>query len=80
VEVQVKVSYLGKEYIFPGMGSIQRDDDVDTEFGGVVYVYNELYVAVYVPVYKPTGPAYTAKGRLISTGNEKSLLFPSSTL
>jgi hypothetical protein len=62
VDVQVKVIYNGQEYIFPGLGSIQRDDDVRTEYGGVAYTYNKTSVMLFVPKGKSTG-------RVIYTGN-----------
>ncbi|XP_056015193.1 uncharacterized protein LOC125658650 [Ostrea edulis] len=55
VDVQVKVIYNEQEYIFPGLGSIQRDNDVWTEYGGVAYTYNETSVMLFVPKGKTTG-------------------------
>lgn len=49
VDVQVKVHENGSEYIFPASGSAQRDDDSDNVYGGVVYIYNEFHVKIYVP-------------------------------
>ncbi|XP_078319237.1 sushi, von Willebrand factor type A, EGF and pentraxin domain-containing protein 1-like [Crassostrea virginica] len=50
VDVQVQVMHEGKGYIFPGMGSAQRDDDLAADYGGVGYLYNDVEVKVYVPV------------------------------
>ncbi|XP_062616084.1 uncharacterized protein LOC134277792 [Saccostrea cucullata] len=61
VDVQVKVTENGKEYIFPGLGSIQRDNDINTPYGGVAYTYNETSVLLIVPKGKNIG-------RVIYTG------------
>ncbi|XP_062610575.1 uncharacterized protein LOC134272344 [Saccostrea cucullata] len=61
VDVQVKVIHCGQEYIFPGLGSIQRDNDISTPYGGVAYTYNETSVLLIVPRGKTTG-------RIIYTG------------
>lgn len=65
VDVQVKVTYNGIEYMFPGMGSAPRDDDLATDYGGVGYLYNELEVKVYVPVATNSG---NGPGWAITTG------------
>lgn len=64
VEVQVKVQEGGSEYIFPASGSAQRDDDSDNVYGGVVYIYNENHVKIFVPVQENT----SNKGLAIYTG------------
>jgi hypothetical protein len=61
VDVQVKVLYDSQEYIFPGLSSAQRDNDVASEYGDVAYMYNESSVLLYVPKGKSTG-------RVIHTG------------
>ncbi|XP_062616087.1 uncharacterized protein LOC134277796 [Saccostrea cucullata] len=55
VDVQVKVNYDGTEYIFPGLGSAQRDDDIATDFGGVGYIYNDIDVKLFIPVAQSNG-------------------------
>ncbi|XP_065928540.1 uncharacterized protein [Magallana gigas] len=65
VDVQVKVTYNGIEYMFPGMGSAPRDDDLAADYGGVGYLYNELEVKVYVPVATNSG---NGPGWAITTG------------
>lgn len=64
VEVQVKVQESGSEYIFPAFGSAQRDDDSDNDYGGVVFIYNENHVKIFVPVQENTSD----KGLAIYTG------------
>lgn len=64
VEVQVNVQEGGSEYIFPASGSAQRDDDSDNVYGGVVYIYNENHVKIFVPVQENT----SNKGLAIYTG------------
>ena len=65
VDVQVQVMHEGKGYIFPGMGSAQRDDDLAADYGGVGYLYNDLEVKVYVPVSTNTAGGL---GWVITTG------------
>lgn len=64
VEVQVKVRENGNDVIFPASGSAQRDDDSDNVYGGVVYVYNERHVKIFVPVRDEN----TDKGGIIYSG------------
>lgn len=64
VEVQVKVRENGNDVIFPASGSAQRDDDSDNVYGGVVYVYNERHVKIFVPVRDEN----TNKGGIIYSG------------
>jgi hypothetical protein len=68
VEVQVKVQTQNHgEHIFTGIGSAQRDDDIDIPYGGIVYVYNTKHVILFVP--KDTkGDPHTDKGTLAFTG------------
>ncbi|XP_061195151.1 sushi, von Willebrand factor type A, EGF and pentraxin domain-containing protein 1-like [Saccostrea echinata] len=66
VDVQVKVIHGGMEYIFPGLGSAQRDDDIATDYGGVGYIYNELDVKIYVPVAQNNG---NGQGWVITTAS-----------
>ncbi|XP_061188815.1 uncharacterized protein LOC133196989, partial [Saccostrea echinata] len=35
--------------IFPGFGSAQADDDFIDFYGGVVFIYNEIHIQIYVP-------------------------------
>lgn len=65
VDVQVKVTYNGIDYMFPGMGSAPRDDDLAADYGGVGYLYNEFDVKVYVPVATNSG---NGPGWAITTG------------
>ncbi|XP_062609278.1 uncharacterized protein LOC134271029, partial [Saccostrea cucullata] len=64
VEVQVKIQENGYDVTFPAFGSAQRDDDVDNIYGGVVYIYNENHVKIFVPVRNN----HSNKGVLIFTG------------
>jgi hypothetical protein len=65
VDVQIKVIADGIDYIFTGTGSAQRDNDYAEEYGGVVYIYNELHVHLYFPFgkdgYATGGVAFTGK-------------------
>ncbi|XP_062613868.1 uncharacterized protein LOC134275615 [Saccostrea cucullata] len=65
VEVQVKIQENGYDVIFPAFGSAQRDDDSDNIYGGVVYIYNENHVKIFVPVRNNE----SNKGVLIFTGD-----------
>ncbi|XP_033755697.1 uncharacterized protein LOC117338453 [Pecten maximus] len=68
VEVQVRPSpgRPNTEYVFPGLGSAQSDDDLPQTYGGVVYKYNDQYVMLAVPAknnHSPTGVTiYTVSG------------------
>ena len=64
VDVQVKVRENGKDIVFPASGSAQRDDDAYSVYGGVVYLYNEHHVKIFVPVRDEN----TDKGVLIYSG------------
>ncbi|XP_062616090.1 uncharacterized protein LOC134277800, partial [Saccostrea cucullata] len=66
VDVQVKIIQSGKEYIFPGLGSVPKDDDISNEYGGVVYAYNSSHVLLFIPVIKSSGGGGT--GRVLTTG------------
>jgi hypothetical protein len=74
VEVQVKVQTQNHgEQIFQGIGSAQRDDDKDVPYGGIVYVYNDTHVVLFVP--KETGSLLrTDRGSLAYTGKTYALL------
>lgn len=67
VDVQVKVQESGKEYIFPASGSSQRDDDSYNVYGGVVYIYNEFHVKIFVPLRDEN----TNQGVVIYTGTKQ---------
>lgn len=64
VDVQVKINEGGKDYIFSGLGSSQRDDDFPDRFGGVIYKYNDQHTQLSFPYernhfYGSSGLAYT---------------------
>ncbi|XP_062616091.1 uncharacterized protein LOC134277801 [Saccostrea cucullata] len=65
VDVQVKVVHGGQSYIFPGIGSTQRDDDIASEYGGVASLYDSQHVKLFVPVAKKFTNGF---GRIITTG------------
>uniref|UniRef100_K1PQX6 Sushi domain-containing protein n=1 Tax=Magallana gigas TaxID=29159 RepID=K1PQX6_MAGGI len=65
VDVQVKVVEAGQEYIFPGIGSGQSDDDILAEYGGVAYLYNDVHVKVFIPIEKSDSAGI---GRIVTTG------------
>lgn len=68
VDVQIKVLDNGKEYIFSGIGSSQRDDDLPQNFGAVIYRYNNTHVQLGFPFEnnnhhdRQVGLAYTGNG------------------
>ena len=49
VDVQIKVHVNDQDNIFTGVGSAQRDDDLDYEYGGIVYKYNTDHVLLSTP-------------------------------
>lgn len=50
VDVQVKPEDgFNDGFIFPGIGSAQRDDDLNTPYGGIVYMYNENTTVLMAP-------------------------------
>lgn len=71
VDVQVKVVEAGQEYIFPGIGSGQSDDDILAEYGGVAYLYNDIHVKVFIPIEKSDSAGI---GRIVTTGKYEALL------
>ena len=70
VDVQVKVSTGRQDYIFSGLGSSQRDDDIFTNYGGVIYKYNKQHILVTFPFINNGA----ATGGLAYTGNFYSIL------
>ncbi|XP_060075295.1 uncharacterized protein LOC132554984 [Ylistrum balloti] len=64
VDVQVKPINTS-DYVFPGLGSAQRDDDEPGTYGGVVYKYNDISVVLYVPNRNDD----SSSGTIIYTGN-----------
>lgn len=55
----------GNEYIFPGIGSSQSDDDIFAEYGGVAYLYNDVHVKVVIPIEDDDSAGI---GRIVTTG------------
>jgi hypothetical protein len=55
VDIQIKINENGSEYIFSGIGSSQKDDDMRGSYGGVVYKYNKDIVKLSFP-YRNNGP------------------------
>ena len=72
VDIQVKINESGEDYIFSGIGSSQRDDDLYNSYGGVVYKYNDHVVQLSFP-YRNNGP-YVSRG-LAYTGKYKTATF-----
>jgi len=66
VDVQIKVTTNDKEYIFTGVGSAHRDDDIDRYYGGTVYVYNEHEIIVTFPIKANN----VDKGGIVYTGRQ----------
>lgn len=65
VDVQIKVTTNDQEYIFTGIGSAHRDDNIDKYYGGTVYIYNEHEIIVTFPIQTNEvdkgGIAYTGR-------------------
>lgn len=64
VDVQIKIVKNGIDFIFIGVRTVQRGDDDDVEFGGLVYIYNSENVILYQPglgkgTIRSPGLAYT---------------------
>lgn len=57
----------GQEYIFPGIGSGQSDDDILAEYGGVAYQYNHIHVRLFIPIEKWDSHGI---GRIVTTGKQ----------
>ena len=55
VDVQIKVHVNDQDNIFTGVGSAQRDDDLDYEYGGIVYKYNTDHVLLSTPFRAKAG-------------------------
>ncbi|KAL4228991.1 hypothetical protein ACF0H5_012030 [Mactra antiquata] len=79
VDVRVKVlDGPNKGYIFKATGGVPRDDDENTKYGGVVYIYNDKSFIISSPnaynalqkvgsaVYTEQGPYYTGPNQQIS--------------
>ena len=49
VDIQIKVVKDGVDYIFTGVGTAQRDDDINIPYGGLVYIYNDVEIIIYPP-------------------------------
>lgn len=66
VDVSVKpIGGPNENFIFKGIGDSSRDDDQDTAYGGVVYIYGNTTVDLYLPK-RHNGNANEGKG--INTG------------
>ncbi|XP_076113416.1 uncharacterized protein LOC143081066 [Mytilus galloprovincialis] len=50
VDVQIKITLNGTNFIFTGFGSAHRDDDFNERYGGVVYLYNTHEVILTFPL------------------------------
>ncbi|XP_053383569.1 uncharacterized protein LOC123564799 [Mercenaria mercenaria] len=75
VDVQVSVTSGGnKGYIFPGSGCRARDDDQDEGYGGIIYIYNDVYIKVSSPI-----KANDHLGRCVYTGKSPYWEGPYST-
>ena len=61
VDIQIKINENGSEYIFSGIGSSQKDDDMLGSYGGVVYKYNKHIVKLSFP-YRENGPPKVPRG------------------
>ena len=65
VDVQIKVTTNNKEYIFTGIGSAHRNDDIDKYYSGTVYIYNKDEIIVTFPIQAKDvdkgGIAYTGR-------------------
>lgn len=65
VDVQIKITLNGTNFIFTGFGSAHRDDDFNERYGGVVYLYNTHEVILTFPLrfnnFAKGGVAFTGK-------------------
>ncbi|XP_069137968.1 uncharacterized protein [Argopecten irradians] len=75
VEVQVRPppGRPDTEYVFPGIGSAQADDDLSLTYAGVVYKYNSQQIVLTVPKKSNNNPS----GTIIYTG-ENAWIGPKS--
>lgn len=65
VELQIRPSSGNwTNFYFPGIGSSQRDDDINRTYGGIVYKYNKDEVILFIPKAKDGYPS----GTIIYTG------------
>ncbi|XP_048744184.2 uncharacterized protein LOC125657564 [Ostrea edulis] len=62
-------------WIFPGFGSAQADDDKDVPYGGVVFIYNEVNIQMYVP-HRNNGRRIKSKWTALYLGNENKWVGP----
>ena len=69
MDVQIRVTEGSQKHIFSGFGSCQRDDDDPNPYGGIIYIYNDLEVKLYTPVYIAT-PSSNSEGVFAFTGKE----------
>ncbi|CAG2192846.1 unnamed protein product [Mytilus edulis] len=76
VDVQVKINEGGKDYIFSGLGSSQRDDDLSKDYGGVIYKYNDQHIELSFP-YKEN---HADTGGLAYTGSDNLYVGPTNLL
>lgn len=71
VDVQIKIVKNNEDYVFTGTGTAQRDNDDSPDYGGIVYVYNEVHVILYTPYVGMHGGT---SGSIAYTGTCLSLL------
>nr|XP_022344590.1 uncharacterized protein LOC111137430 isoform X2 [Crassostrea virginica] len=65
VELQIRpLAGNSSNFYFPGLGSAQRDDDINRTYGGIVYKYNKFEVILYIPKANDGYPS----GVIIYTG------------
>ncbi|XP_055998495.1 uncharacterized protein LOC125647442 [Ostrea edulis] len=67
VDVQIRVTEGGKQHIFSGFGSCHRDDDDPSDFGGIVFIYNDKEVQLYTPILSDS-PSKNSRGVFAYTG------------
>lgn len=65
VELQIRpLAGNSSNFYFPGLGSAQRNDDINRTYGGIVYKYNKFEVILYIPKANDGYPS----GVIIYTG------------
>lgn len=50
VQIRPEDSQPENHFYFPGIGSSQRDDDVNSPYGDIVYYYNQESVSLFSPI------------------------------
>uniref|UniRef100_K1RDD0 Uncharacterized protein n=1 Tax=Magallana gigas TaxID=29159 RepID=K1RDD0_MAGGI len=79
VELQIRPSSGNwTNFYFPGIGSSQRDDDINRTYGGIVYKYNKDEVILFIPKAKDGYPSgtiiYTVSGSFLEIAHNQGTI------